>query len=171
MKRNLIKVVVWIFLSTLAITESFAGSDTATQMVELSIQEVALFDIKKDLTMILVPPTQAGQNFTQVSQNTRFAITSNVEEGRTRILNVRMDQNLIGMDLKVIVFPAIGNYVGEISLSTADQAVLTGIGNGVVNFSGFGIISYTLKPNPSANATLPYGDTIVNVTYTLMDDA
>ena len=53
-----------------------------------------------------------------------------------------------------------------------DIVVLNGIGNEMTDFtSPLSLINYELVPTPGANATLPYGDTVVQVTYTLEDDS
>ena len=167
MKRKAIISILLGLNSLVGLNNSYADSAFDPQTVTLNVPEVALFDV--ETKTILVPATEPGQGFSGISRNTRFAITSNVEGANTRVLNARIDQILSGIDFKVLVFPAVGTYLGQISLSTTDQAVLMNIGNAIVDFgNALSLINYTLSPQAG---TPPQVDTIVNVTYTLTDDA
>ncbi len=171
MKQRVIFVCL-LASSLVWLNTGYADSATDPQSVTLTVPEVALFAVENDLTITAVPPTQAGQNFTAAAQNVHFAITSNVEGAKTRVLNAKIDQILSGMDLEVTVFPAVGVIVGTIALTDTDTVVLNGIGNEMTDFtSPLSLINYELVPTPGANATLPYGDTVVQVTYTLEDDS
>lgn len=155
-------------------TASYADSANDSHDVTVEVPEVALIDIKDNLTIALEPPTEAGQNFvTPAAENTPFAITSNVAAGKTRILKVRGDKTLSGMDLKLFInLPNVGTGTLA-SLSTSDQNLLSNIGNVVqpmVSFPMGGFITYQVEPKPGTNTTLPHGNTVVNVTYTLSDD-
>ncbi len=151
------KVIKIICLFVFSITDTFAGSATATQTVALYVEEVALISVGHDLTITLDTITNAGDNFTEKSETSTYAITSTVVSGQTRQLEVRLSQALTDLQLRI----QMGGQ--EVILTTIAQTILSGIGN----MATAGQIIYTLIPTA---AMVDYGERTVTVNYTLTDD-
>ncbi len=170
MKKKAILLNLLGFVSLIGLNNSYADTATDPQSVILTVPEVTLFNVKTNLSVNLAPPTQAGQSFTQPGSGAiSYAITSNIATGKTRVLNAKIDQDLDGIVLKVSAFALPGSTsLGYVSLSTTDQPILIEISNILAGFDEpLSTIFYRIEPQQM----LPYGSTIVNVTYTLADDA
>jgi hypothetical protein len=165
MIKNIIKIVVlWAALS---ITESFAASATATQTVGFSVQEVALISVGNDVTISLDAITNAGDSFANktMSNASTFAITSTVVAGNTRQVAVRMSEAISDLNLVIQMTETSLGPSPQVTLTTGDQTVLTGIGNIATNG---GKITYILKPQ---QAVVSHRSKTITVTYTLSDDS
>jgi len=151
-------IFLLLFLLLFSITDSLAGSATARQTVALYVEEVALISVGQDLTITLDTITNAGDNFTEKSETSTYAITSTVVSGQTRQVEVRLSQALSDLQLRI----QMGGQ--EVILTTIAQTVLSGIGN----MATTGQIIYTLIPTA---AMVDYGERTVTVSYTLSDDS
>lgn len=174
--------IVSIALLVLGMTVAFADSNSDNHKVSIVIPQIALLDIEpeasKDISLELDAPTEAGDPLAEETDNNLWLnVTSIVSSGATRDISVKVDAALTGIDLKVVSaaysgagFGSFGTPQPEVTLSTSDQALVSGLKSGyTVDGDGNGFnLTYTATPNDSE-----FGDLVsttgtdITVTYTL----
>ena len=167
----------------LTITSLIYGkSNSATHSIRIIIQKVALLDIEsatsKNLTLKMASPQEAGEALISASDNRIWLnVTSVVESGNARNITVKIDEQLAGINLKVVSDAYTGSGYGsrgspqpEITLTPFDQILISGIkssktGDGAYN--GFNL-KYIAQSNDTnyGKITSTEGNDIT-VTYTL----
>jgi hypothetical protein len=175
---------VSIALLVLGMTVAFAqDSNSDNHKVSIVIPQIALLDIEpeasKDISLSLDAPTEAGDPLAEKSDNNLWLnVTSIVSSGATRDISVKVDAALTGIDLKVVSaaysgagFGSFGTPQPEVTLSTSDQALVSGIKSGYTadgDGNGFNL-TYTASPKADSE----FGDLVsttgtdITVTYTL----
>lgn len=158
-------------------------SNSDNHKVSIVIPQIALLDIEpeasKDISIEMTAPTEAGETLSdKTDDNLWLNVTSIVASGATRDISVKIDAPVSGLDLKVVSAAYSGSGFGswgtpqpEVTLSTSDQTLVSGIKSGYTfNGDGNGFnLTYTATPK----ATSDFGDLVsttgtdITVTYTL----
>ena len=186
MKGDTMKLTIRLLLAILVVSISTAysqDSNSDNHRVSIQIPQIALLDIEpeasKDISITMVAPTEAGETLVdQTDNNLWLNVTSIVASGNTRDISVKIDVPITGLDLKVVSaaysgsgFGSWGTPQAEITLTTIDQTLVSGIKSGyTANGANNGYnLTYTAEPDASAN----FGDIVstagsdITVTYTL----
>ncbi len=177
--------------TSLAISMNAQDTNTASHLVDISIPEVAIIDIETaeaSTTISLggTAPTEAGEAVVfGGTDNTLWLNYSSIvgDTETSRNVSVSYVGTLPGgMDLKVVAATDAGNGDGtvgtpsaEVSLTTTDQNIITGIGSAYTadGVSNGHQLTYTLDVDTTAGsyANLNFDDdTQLTITYTLQDD-
>lgn len=173
-----------IVLLVLGMTVAFAQDNNSdNHKVSIVIPQIALLDIEpeasKDISISMSAPTEAGDPLSEETDNNLWLnVTSIVSSGATRDISVKIDAPITGLDLKVVSaaysgagFGSFGTPQPEVTLSTSDQALVSGIKSGYTadgDGNGFNL-TYTASPKADSE----FGDLVattgtdVTVTYTL----
>ena len=168
----------------LALTVTYAqDNNTDNHLISLIIPQVALLDIESagatDLEFDMTAPTEAGDPLAEQTDNTLWLnVTSIVAAGNDRDINVKVNNTYDGIDLKVVAgtysgsgFGGFGTPAAELTLTNADQALVTGITSGyTVDGASNG---YQLTYTAEVDASSGFADLVstvgqdITVTYTL----
>ncbi|MDQ1097883.1 MULTISPECIES: hypothetical protein [Chryseobacterium] len=182
-------------LSLIFVAVSLANAqdtNTDTHTVGITIPEVALVDIEpaatKNITLGFTAPTEAGLPITPTgSNNTLWLNYSSIKSATdaTRNVSVRLNALIPGIDIRVTAAAAtgagggtLGTSAGQITLSAADQTIISGIGSA---YTGDGAnnghnLTYALAPGSGTGTVASYADlestttAVATVTYTISDN-
>jgi len=184
--ENKIKLINKILLAVLIVGISTAYSqdgNSDNHTVSIEIPQIALLDTEsnttKDISITMEAPTEAGETMAdQTDDNIWLNVTSIVASGGTRDISVKIDIPITGLDLKVKSEAYAGNGFGswgvtqgELTISTTDQTLVSGIGSGYTVDGANNGYNLTYTASPKANADFgsmvsTIGTDII-VTYTL----
>ncbi|WEK68499.1 MAG: hypothetical protein P0Y62_11575 [Candidatus Chryseobacterium colombiense] len=155
--------------------------------ITITIPSVAILDIEpsasKNILMGFTAPTEAGLPITATgTNNTLWLNYSSIKTATvtTRHISVKLDTVIQGVDIKVTAAApvggagALGTPTSTLTLTAADQSLISGIGSAYTeDGSGKGHnLTYTISPG----ATTAYGNLtastteIAKVTYTFVDN-
>ena len=185
-------------LSVCLITAAFSGSlqaqdtNTDNHTITISIPEVALVDIEpaatKNITLGFTAPTEAGNPITPSTSNSTLWLNySSIKSvaDPTRNVSVKVNALIPGIDIHVTAAAATGSGGGtlgtpaaQITLSAADQTIISGIGSA---YTGNGAnnghnLTYALAAGSGPGGVAVYADlqatatTVATVTYTISDN-
>ena len=185
-------------LSVCLITAAFSGSlqaqdtNTDNHTITISIPEVALVDIEpaatKNITLGFTAPTEAGNPITPSTSNSTLWLNySSIKSvaDPTRNVSVKVNALITGIDIHVTAAAATGSGGGtlgtpaaQITLSAADQTIISGIGSA---YTGNGAnnghnLTYALAAGSGPGGVAVYADlqatatTVATVTYTISDN-
>ncbi len=189
MKKLSLVFATFLFFAGVTVTNA-QDTETDNHTVGFTIPDFAILDIEeaanKNITLILSETNlEAGSIFdfsatdaTLWLNYTAFApkVSGSWE---TREVNVKIDELVPGLDLKVLVGAATGGIgtlgssqasASAVTLTTTDQAVITGIGS---CYTGNGTskghnLTYSLAVNNYS--LIEAGTKSVTVTYTIADE-
>ncbi|KFF25025.1 hypothetical protein [Chryseobacterium vrystaatense] len=183
-----------VCLITVAFSGSLQAQDTNTDnhTITISIPEVALVDIEpaatKNITLGFTAPTEAGNPVTaSTANNTLWLNYSSIKSvaDPTRNVSVKVNALIPGIDIHVTAAAATGSGGGtlgtpaaQITLSAADQTIISGIGSA---YTGNGAnnghnLTYALAAGSGPGGVAVYADlqatatTLATVTYTISDN-
>lgn len=185
-------------LAVCFLTAAFSGglkaqdTNTDNHTITISIPEVALVDIEpaatKNITLGFTAPTEAGNPVTaSTSNNTLWLNYSSIKSvaDPTRNVSVKVNALIPGIDIHVTAAAATGSGAGtlgtpaaQITLSAADQTIISGIGSA---YTGNGAnnghnLTYALAAGSGPGGVAVYADlqatatTVATVTYTISDN-
>ncbi|WP_172280963.1 hypothetical protein AAEU33_06845 [Chryseobacterium sp. Chry.R1] len=181
-------------LVALAISAHVNAQDTNTDnhTITISVPEVALVDIEpaatKNITLGFTAPTEAGQPIVASPANTTLWLNySSIKSvaDPSRNVTVRLNALVPGIDIHVTAAAATGAGAGTlgtpsalITLSAADQTIISGIGSA---YTGNGAnnghnLTYALAAGSGPGGVAAYADlqatatTVATVTYTISDN-
>ncbi|MDC8105658.1 MULTISPECIES: hypothetical protein [Chryseobacterium] len=181
-------------LVALAISAHVNAQDTNTDnhTITISVPEVALVDIEpaatKNITLGFTAPTEAGQPIVASPANTTLWLNySSIKSvaDPSRNVTVRLNALVPGIDIQVTAAAATGAGAGTlgtpsalITLSAADQTIISGIGSA---YTGNGAnnghnLTYALAAGSGPGGVAAYADlqatatTVATVTYTISDN-
>lgn len=182
---RLISVLIILgFLHSIKLQAQDGNTDNHT--IGVTIPELALVDIEpaasKNITLNFTAPTEAGDPIIAPSNNSSLwinvsSIKSNSDP--TRTVSVKLSALVPGVDIKVKAAADAGLGAGtmgtpstQLTLSTSDQGIVTGIGSA---YTGNGASKgYNLTYNiscPNGNyANLAASAVVATVTYTISDN-
>jgi len=178
------KLRIILIMLTLGLTATLAqDTNTDNHLVSLIIPQVALLDIESagstDLSFDMTAPTEAGDPLADQTDNTLWLnVTSIVATGNDRDINVKVNNTYAGIALKLVAasysglgFGGFGTPSAELTLTIADQALVTGITSGyTVDGATNG---YQLTYSAEIDASSGFADLVstagqdITVTYTL----
>lgn len=182
-----IKKIACVVVSILGLGISSFAQDTKTDnhVVTITVPEVALLDLEgspKDLSMAFIAPTEAGSPITAPSNQTMWLNYSSIVEptgaDASRKVSVKASVLIPGVDIKVTAGTDAGSGAGTkgtpvgsaVTLSTADQDLITGVGSCWTD-TGLNkghLITYAVSLTSGATyGSLVSKDTPVTITYTL----
>jgi len=167
-------------------------SNTDNHTISISIPEVALVDIEpaaaKNIVMGFTAPIEAGLPLVAPTNNSTLWLNySSIKStaDATRIVSVRLDALIPGVDINLTAAAAAGAGGGELgvpngsslTLTAADQTIISGIGSA---FTGDGVsnghnLTYALALG-NGTSVAAYEDleatttAIATVTYTISDN-
>ncbi|MBV8328243.1 hypothetical protein [Chryseobacterium sp.] len=192
MKKLNLTVAMSIFVAAVSTNLSAQDTNTDNHTVTISIPEVALVDIEpsatKNITLGFTAPTEAGNPLTaSAANNTLWMNYSSIKSvaDPTRNVTVKLNALIPGVDLHVTAAAASGSGAGtlgtpaaQITLSAADQTIISGIGSA---YTGNGAnnghnLTYALAAGSGPGGVAAYADlqatatTVATVTYTLSDN-
>lgn len=189
--RNL-KLLSLLAIATFSFVKHASAQDGTTDnhTISITIPEVAILDIEpaasKNITMSFTAPEEAGLPLIAPASNSSLwlnysSIIATTTDVRT--VSVSLDALIPGVDINLTASAATGAGAGErgapvgspITLTTTDQAIITGIGSA---YTGDGTsnghnLTYTLDvgtTGTAAYADLAASTTIATVTYTISDN-
>lgn len=194
MKRLNLPVLALSF-AFVAISANMKAQDDKddTHTIAVSIPEVALVDIEsatsKNISMGFTAPTEAGLPLTTPADNSTLwlnysSIKTSTGADTSRTISVKLSPVIVGVDVKVAAAAysgsgegTVGISSGQLTLTTTDQSILTGIGsvytgNGVSNGHN---LTYSVNYG-TTGGTAVYADLVANptasttVTYTISDN-
>lgn len=177
-----------------AISGNLKAQDTNTDnhTITISIPEVALVDIEpaatKNITLGFSAPTEAGNPILPSAANTTLWLNySSIKSvaDPTRNVSVKVNAIIPGVDIHVTAAAAtgsgagtLGTSAGLLTLSAADQTIISGIGSA---YTGNGTnnghnLTYALAAGSGPGGVAAYADlqatatTVATVTYTISDN-
>lgn len=172
---------VIILLSLIYPLNSYGQTDTnvATNQVVLTVDGSALLGIRTPgVSLSLAGATEAGAPVQTAAsdQTTRLRISSIVESGITRTIEVSINAEPVGTELLVSALTPNASFMGNsgslatgVLLSTSEQELVTGIGtcwSGTSEDDGY-VIKYDFRMKESAVNLV---SSTVTVTYTLSEE-
>lgn len=177
-----------------AISGNVNAQDTNTDghTITVSIPEVALVDIEpaatKNITLGFTAPTEAGNPIIpSAANNTLWLNYSSIKSDAdpSRNVSVKLNAVIPGVDVHVTAAAAtgsgggtLGTSAGLLTLSAADQTIISGIGSA---YTGNGTnnghnLTYALVAGSGPGGVANYADllatatTSATVTYTISDN-
>jgi hypothetical protein len=189
-----LKLTMAMSLLAVAVSTTISAQDTNTDShtITISIPEVALVDIEpsatKNLTLGFTAPTEAGDPIIPSTANTTLWLNySSIKSVADPTRNVTVSLNAIipGVDIHVTAAAAtgagagtLGLSAGLLTLSAADQTIISGIGSA---YTGNGAnnghnLTYALAAGSGPGGVAAYADlqatasTLATVTYTISDN-
>jgi len=157
-----------------------SAQDTASQTVTMQVREICVIDVTGNPSpLVIYPPADGGDMPANPSNDSTYAqYTSVVEQGKTRSITAHWaagDSAPTGCELRLKATPAGGNQgssVGEITLSTTPQNIVTGIRSCATGrgSSDGAKLTYTLVIT-DVESLVAGEEKTVTVTLTLTDDA
>lgn len=181
-------------LIAFAISANVSAQDTNTDnhTITISVPEVALVDIEpaatKNITLGFTAPTEAGNPILASTANTTLWLNySSIKSvaDPTRNVTVKLNALVPGVDIHVTAAAATGAGGGTlgtpsalITLSAADQTIISGIGSA---YTGNGAnnghnLTYAIAAGSGPGGVAAYADlqatatTVATVTYTISDN-
>ncbi|UCA58058.1 MULTISPECIES: hypothetical protein [Chryseobacterium] len=191
---NKLKLTVAMSLFAAAISGNVNAQDTNTDghTITISIPEVALVDIEpaatKNITLGFTAPTEAGSPIIpSAANNTLWLNYSSIKSDAdpSRNVSVKLNAVIPGVDVHVTAAAAtgsgggtLGTSAGLLTLSAADQTIISGIGSA---YTGNGTnnghnLTYALVAGSGPGGVANYADllatatTSATVTYTISDN-
>lgn len=191
---NTLKLTVAISLFTAAVSGNLRAQDTNTDghTITISVPEVALVDIEpaatKSITLGFTAPTEAGNPIIPSAPNNTLWLNYSTIKSDTkpsRSVSVKLNAVIPGVDVHVTAAAAtgagggaLGTSAGLLTLSAADQTIISGIGSA---YTGNGAnnghnLTYALAAGSGPGGVASYSDlvakasTIATVTYTITDN-
>lgn len=191
---NKLKLTVAMSLFAAAISGNVNAQDTNTDghTITISIPEVALVDIEpaatKNITLGFTAPTEAGNPIIpSAANNTLWLNYSSIKSDTdpSRNVSVKLNAVIPGVDVHVTAAAAtgsgggtLGTSAGLLTLSAADQTIISGIGSA---YTGNGTnnghnLTYALVAGSGPGGVANYADllatatTVATVTYTISDN-
>lgn len=185
------KLSTALLVSFLTLTLSVNAQDTNqdSHTIGISIPEVAILDIEpaasKNITMNFTAPTEAGDPLTNPANNTSLWLNySSIKSAAdpTRTISVKLTSLIAGVDIKVTAGAAAvsgdgtkGTPGAQLTLTTADQTIISGIGSA---YTGNGAssghnLTYEVAFGTSGTALysdLAFSSNTATVTYTISDN-
>lgn len=178
---HIIRILLVIFITSSSILMSNDGSN-GSHNIRIVIPKVALLDIEsensKNIILEMTSPIEAGDPIQgNIDNSIWLNVTSIVNSGNTRNISVKIDEPINGIDLNVVSNPYSGSGFGswgtpnaELTLSTNDQTLVSGITNAISghgSYNGYNL-KYSVNSNNS-NYEEIYSTSAneVTVTYTL----
>lgn len=171
-----------------AFTASAQDNNTDNHQITVSVPNVALLDLEtsgtRNFTASFVQPTplEAGQKLSAPADNSDLWLNySSVlpNSGVTsRKVNVKVSALIPGVTLQVVArasstgFGTLGRPTSTVTLSTADQPIIEGIGSAYTETGaakGHNLV-YSFQAQDADYANLRANNTTVTVTYTLSDN-
>ncbi|MET3038515.1 hypothetical protein ABXT08_20695 [Chryseobacterium sp. NRRL B-14859] len=189
-----LKLTIALSLFTAAVSGNLCAQDTNTDnhTITISIPEVALVDIEpaatKNITLGFTAPTEAGNPIVaSAADNTLWLNYSSIKSvaDPTRNVSVKLNAIIPGIDIQVTAAAAtgsgagtLGTSAGLLTLSAADQTIISGIGSA---YTGNGAnnghnLTYALAAGSGPGSVAAYADleatatTVATVTYTISDN-
>ncbi len=189
-----LKLTIAMSLFAVAVSGNMSAQDTNTDnhTITISIPEVALVDIEpaatKNLTLGFTAPTEAGNPVVPSAEdNTLWLNYSSIKSvaDPTRNVTVKLNALIPGVDINVTAAAAtgagggtLGTSAGLLTLSAADQTIISGIGSA---YTGNGAnnghnLTYALAAGSGPGGVADYADlqatatTVATVTYTISDN-
>jgi hypothetical protein len=187
---NLKQVLFTLCFTTLGLitSNSLNAQDGSTDnhTIGIEIPEVALVDIEpaasKNITMNFTAPTEAGDPIEAPDDNTDLWINvSSIKStgDPTRTVSVKLTALVPGVDIKVTAAADAGQGAGtlgtpgaQLTLTTSDQSLVTGIGSGYTGngaSSGYNL-TYNVSSPDSDYSNLSATSATATVTYTISDN-
>lgn len=137
------KVIFGAVLVALFVIETKADGLTDSHTVTIKVPEVALVDVEpaasKNVVLTYTAPTEAGLALTGATNSTLWLNYSSIKSSAnpTRTVSVKVDQVILGINLKVSAAADAGGGAGTkgtpagaaLTLTTSDQQLITGIGS------------------------------------------
>lgn len=191
---NKLKLTVAMSLFAAAISGNLSAQDTNTDnhTVTISIPEVALVDIEpaatKNITLGFTAPSEAGNPIVPSAANNTLWLNYSIIKTDTkpsRNVSVKLNAIIPGVDVNVTAAAAtgagggaLGTSAGLLTLSAADQTIISGIGSA---YTGNGAnnghnLTYALAAGSGPGGVANYADlvakpsTVATVTYTITDN-
>lgn len=191
---NKLKLTVAMSLFAAAISGNLSAQDSNTDnhTITISVPDVALVDIEpaatKNITLGFTAPTEAGNPIVPSAANNTLWLNYSTIKSDTkpsRSVTVKLNAIIPGIDVHVTAASAtgagggaVGTAAGILTLSAADQTIISGIGSA---YTGNGAnnghnLTYALVAGSGPGGVANYSDlmakasTIATVTYTLVDN-
>ncbi|KMQ65979.1 hypothetical protein ACM39_16310 [Chryseobacterium sp. FH2] len=189
-----LKFTLALFFAAAAFSSTLSAQDTNSDnhTIVITIPEVALVDIEpaatKNITLGFTPPTEAGLPIVPSgTDNTLWLNYSSIKSvaDATRNVSVKLNAVIPGIDIRVTAAAAtgsgggtLGNPSAQLTLSAADQTIVSGIGSA---YTGDGAnnghnLTYELAPGSGPGTVAAYADleatstAVATVTYTISDN-
>lgn len=142
MQKQLVSAVLSLCLLALGSGVASAQTNTDTNTVTFSVSQVSLVDISGDVTLAVTTGT-VGSGLTSGTAATSYAITNNFIASGVKITGSLNTAMPTGTTLKLAVTaPGSGTTTGVVTLTTAAQDLVTGIG--AINATGVAM-NFTLE--------------------------
>ncbi|KQS94367.1 hypothetical protein [Chryseobacterium sp. Leaf394] len=193
MKNITLPVLSLAFIALSVTANAQVDTKTDSHTIGIGIPEVALLDIEpsatKNITMGFEAPTEAGLPITPPADNTSLwlnysSIKAATAPDNVRAVSVKLNALIPGVDIKVTAAAKAGVGSGtfgipsaQLTLTAADQNILTGIGSA---FTGNGAtnghnLTYNVNYGNAVGSTANYADLVAStatatVTYTISDN-
>lgn len=153
-----------LFFSQLGQT-SLQAASTQTQTVTYNVPTVSVLTISGDVTFPNFTAPAGGQNFTSViSTSSTYSVSNNGGINSKKILAHLQSAMPTGLTLlATLTAPAGADSISNVTMTTSDQNLVTGIDNGAFSANQ---IKYTLSADVT-QAQVASGQTL-SVTYTLL---
>ncbi|BAP33649.1 uncharacterized protein CHSO_4612 [Chryseobacterium sp. StRB126] len=191
---NKLKLTVAMSLFAAAISGNLSAQDSNTDShtITISVPEVALVDIEpaaaKNITLGFTAPTEAGSPILPSAANTTLWLNYSTIKSDTkpsRSVSVKLNAIIPGIDVHVTAAAptgagagALGTSAGLLTLSAADQTIISGIGSA---YTGNGAnnghnLTYALAAGSGPGGVASYSDLLAKpsilatVVYTLIDN-
>lgn len=181
MHRIIERTASLLALLTLALAGSalYAATDTATQSVTMTVNEIAVIDVTGNPgTLTILAPGTGGATPANATDNSTYAqYTSVVASALTRKITANFggsDATPAGTSLKLTVAPSggEGTSAGQKTLTSTAQDVVTAIGSAATGTGGTSGAQLTYELSVDTFASLVAGESkTVTVTLTMTDDA
>lgn len=193
MKKLNLSLAALALVTISANVSAQADTNAASHNIVIGVPNVALLDIESgiannNINMSFTVPTEAGQPITPVADNNTLWLNySSIKKNTTysRIVSVKLEAVIPGVAIKVTAAGhtgggagTFGTSTGQLTLTAADQPILTGIGSawtGDGNTNGHQL-TYNVGYGGAGTGTgtANYADLVVCtttaiVTYTLSD--
>jgi hypothetical protein len=189
MKTNL-GLLTFAVGSLISMAGMAQGADTQTDnhTITVTVPSVALLDLHStdsknfSATFVQPAPLEAGEKITDPDDNTdtwlNYSSILTADGATTRHVDVSASEVVPGIDIKVTAGAAtggkgtLGGSDGEITLTTSDQSVISGIGSAYTETgaSKGHKLTYTFEALDDDYGDLVADEYAVKVTYTLADN-
>lgn len=138
---------------------------TQTQTVNYTVPAVSVLSISGDVTFPNFTAPSSGQNFTSViSTGSTYSVSNNGGVNSKKIVAHLISSMPVGLTLlATLTAPAGANTISNVTMTTSDQDLVTGIDNGAFSANQ---IKYTLSADVT-QAQVASGQTL-SLTYTLL---
>lgn len=146
-------------------TDSWTATNTVTQTVNYAVPAVSVLSISGNVTFNAFSVPTAGQNFTSVlDTSSTYNVSNNGGQDSKKIVGRLVTATPTGLVLQATLTPPSGSIgLTNVSISTSDQSLVTGIDNGAFPTNQ---IKYTLTADVTTAPT-GVGQTL-NMVFTLV---